>query len=57
MAVGMLVPKSGKDFIDGPLSVLLVDLALLTVAQRLWIPVLQSVMSRKRFPLVAPSHI
>ena len=57
MAVGMLVPKSGKDFIDGPLSVLLVDQALLTVAQRLWIPVLQSVMSRKRFPLVAPSHI
>ena len=57
MAIGMLVPRSGKYIMDGPLSVLLVEQALLTVAQSLWIPILQSVMSRKRFPLVAPSRI
>ena len=32
----MLIPRSGQDFLDRTLHVLLVDSALLTVAHRLW---------------------
>ena len=35
MALGMLIPRSGEDFLDRPLNVLLLDWALLTVAQSL----------------------
>lgn len=36
MVPGMLTPRSGKDFFDRPLDVLLLDQALLPVAQSLW---------------------
>ena len=58
MALGMLIPRSGEDFLDGPLNVLLLDWALLTVAQSLWAACPPSLLwSRKWFPLVASSHI
>ena len=34
MVLGILIPMSGKDFTDRPLSVLLLDWALLTIASR-----------------------
>ena len=36
LALEMLIPRSGEDFVDKPLSVLLLGQALLTVAKSLW---------------------
>ena len=40
----MLGPRSGKDFADRPLSLLLLDEALLTVARNLWAACLTSLL-------------
>ena len=53
--VGMLILRSGEDFLDGTLSVLLLDQALLTVTEGLWTTCLLG--SWKWLPLVAPSHM
>ena len=46
----MLGPRSGKDFVDRPLNLLLVDEALLTVARNLWAACLTSVMAQEVVP-------
>ena len=55
--VGMLILRSGEDFVDGTFNVLLPDQALLTVTKGLWATCLISLLgSWKWLPLVAPSH-
>ena len=59
MVLGTLIPRSGKDFIDRPFSVLLLLAWALTVAKSLdqlsyW-PL--TVQRNIIFPLVAPLHV
>ena len=51
MVLGMNIPRSGKDFPDRQINMLLLDYALLTVAKSLWKTSIPSLFwSRKIFP-------
>ena len=54
----MLIPRSGEDFIDRPLNVLLLGQAIKQYPEFSELPVFTSLLwSRKISPLVASSHI
>ena len=58
MVLRLLIPRSGEDFLDRLVSVLLLDLGPVKVARSLWTTCLTSLLwSRKCFPFVASSHI
>ena len=53
----MSILKFGKDFVDRPLNVLLLDYAIKQYPKFSGPPVVLASWSRKTFPLVASSHI
>ena len=58
MVLGMLIPRSGKDFADRLLTGAVTGLGPVNVTKSLWTACLTSLLwAKKQFPLVASFHI
>ena len=54
-ALGIFIPRSGEEFIDMPLTVLLLDSGLLIVAQSLWIACLTCLLWPRKWLIPIPT--